>query len=276
MVATMVEWGQDAEGLVCCFSRDLNERKRLEENLLYSERLAVMGQMTAGIAHEINNPLGIILTNAEDILNHDLDAEDLNESLKSIERNALRAGKIIEDLLSFTRPSPLDRTAIDMPQLIDESLFYLKHRIKKKNIRVDKHHDSAPAVFYGDEKLVQQLLINLILNAVQAVGKEGRITIRTKIIGENGGRKFHFDLEDNGVGIREEDIDQIFDPFFTVRKEGGFGLGLFISKIIVDKHSGDIVISSRPDKGTKVSIEFPAGEPADTETDTNRVRSLLS
>jgi signal transduction histidine kinase len=274
MVATMVKWSGDKEGLVCCFSRNLNERKRLEENLLYSERLAVMGQMTAGIAHEINNPLGIILTNAEEVLNHELDPQDLRESLESIERNALRAGKIIEDLMSFTRPSPLNKTLIDMPQLIDESLFFLKHRIKKKKIRIEKRYDDA--VFLGDERLIQQLMINLILNAIQAVRQEGRIVLSAASLSENGARKIHFELEDNGVGIREEDTGRIFDPFFTVRKEGGFGLGLFISKIIVDKHNGSILISSKPEKGTTVAIDFPVGEALDSIGDKKTAGGIFS
>jgi PAS domain S-box-containing protein len=276
MVATIAKWGMDDENLVCCFSRNLTERKRLEENLLYSERLAVMGQMTAGIAHEINNPLGIILTNAEEILNHSLDADELRESLQSIERNALRAGKIIEDLLSFTRPSPLDKTSIDMTQLIDESLFFLKHRLKKKSIQVNKSYDADPAVFHGDEKLIQQLFINLILNAIQAVGNEGKITLKTKLTGNDEKRAIHFEVEDNGIGIRQKDRGRIFDPFFTVRKEGGFGLGLFISKIIIDKHNGSILVDSKPGEGTTMAIGFPVGEKADTTEDNNTAGGILS
>jgi signal transduction histidine kinase len=163
-----------------------------------------------------------------------------------------------------------------MPLLIDESLFFLKHRIKKKNIQIEKRYDVDSTLFHGDEKLIQQLLINLILNAIQAVRQDGRITLGVKTLKKNGARKIHFEVEDNGAGIRDEDIDKIFDPFFTVRKEGGFGLGLFISKIIVEKHDGDIIINSKTSQGTVVAIDFPAGEPVDTVKSGDTDGGLLS
>jgi PAS domain S-box-containing protein len=257
MVATIVTEEAPIERLACCFSRDITERKRLEENLLYSDRLAVMGRMAAGIAHEINNPLEIILSNAEEVIYHDLNDEDSLESLKSIEKNALRAAKIIEDMLNFTRPAPLHLTPLDMPLQIDSSLLLLKQKLKQKNIKITKTYPVDPIAFNGDENLIQQLIINIILNAIQAIKHEGMIDIIIKETGDDVNRRVILEIKDNGIGIPEEDLQNIFNPFFTSRKENGFGMGLFISKIIVEKHHGSISARSKAGKGTVISIEFP-------------------
>jgi PAS domain S-box-containing protein len=257
MVATIVKGPDDEAALVCCFARDITERKRLEENLIHSDRLAIMGQMAAGIAHEINNPLGIILSNAQDMLNYGLNTNDSQESLKSIERNALRAAKIIEDLLSFTRPTLQEIEPVDLIQLIDESLLFFKQRIRQKNIQIVKSYDTELVSLSGDRKLIQQLVINLILNAIHAIKSGGIITLNMNMTGEAVDRKLILQVEDNGIGIPQEDIKKIFDPFFTSRKENGFGLGLFISKIIVEKHHGNLTASSNVGKGTVMTVEFP-------------------
>jgi len=257
MVATVVKEAEPAEKFVCCFSRDITERKRLEENLLYADRLAIMGQMAAGIAHEINNPLGVILSNAQDSLYHKLSAEESLESLKCIERNAIRAAKIIEDMLNFTRPAPLRLCPVDLPIQIDSALFLLKQRLKQKDIRIEKNYPSVPVIFKGDENLIQQLLINIILNSIQAIKNEGMIKISVKANGEDGGRRITLEIEDNGIGIPDTDLKNIFNPFFTSRKENGFGMGLFISKIIVEKHNGSISAKSIVGQGTVMTVEFP-------------------
>jgi PAS domain S-box-containing protein len=257
MVATIVKGTDNEAELVCCFARDITERKRLEENLIHSDRLAIMGQMAAGIAHEINNPLGIIMSNAQDMLYHELKADDSQESLKSIERNALRAAKIIEDLLSFTRPRLQEIEPVDLIQLSDESLLFFKQRLRQKNIKIVKSYASDLISLSGDRKLIQQLLINLILNAIHAIKTEGVITLRIEMAGEGVDRKLILKVEDNGIGIPQEDLKKIFDPFFTSRKEDGFGLGLFISKIIVEKHHGNLSVSSNVGKGTVMTVEFP-------------------
>jgi len=258
MAATIVKGPDDIEDLVCCFARDITERKRLEENLIHSDRLAIMGQMAAGIAHEINNPLSIILSNAQDALTNELSQDDSIESLKSIERNAVRAAKNIKDLLSFTRPTLQEVAPIDLIQLIDETLFFFKQRLKQKNIKIEKTYPADLINLYGDKNLIQQLLINLILNAIHAIKHEGVITLRVNMNGDAVDRKITLQVEDNGIGIPEEDLKKIFDPFFTSRKENVFGLGLFISKMIVDKHHGLLSASSKVGKGTVMTIEFPA------------------
>lgn len=257
VVATVMTESDPVGELLCCFSRDITERKRLEENLLYSDRLAIMGQMAAGIAHEINNPLGIILSNVQDAIYHEVTAKDYHESLKSIERNALRAAKIIEDMLNFTRPAPLQLSTIDLPLQIDSSLVLLKQKLKQKSIKIEKHYPVHPVTLNGDENLIQQLLINIVLNSIQAIKDEGIIDISVKTTGQDGNKKITLEIKDNGIGIPHEDLQNIFNPFFTSRKENGFGMGLFISKIIVEKHNGNISAISKIGEGTLMHIDFP-------------------
>jgi len=262
MVATIVKWDSNDENLICTFSRDLTERKYLEEKLIHSDRLAIMGHMAAGIAHEINNPLGIILSNTGDLISSGCDSEDAGESLKSIERNALRAANIIQDLLSFTRPTPLNKAFIDLIPLIDESLLFLKHKVKVKDIKVEKTYSDSSLFFLGDEKLIQQLLINLILNAIQAVSHEGKITLAAKLQDELEAAVILIEIKDNGVGIPNEDIPKVFNPFYTSRKTAGFGLGLYVSKMIVEKHDGRIFVTSDLSKGTMVTVKLPVVLPS--------------
>jgi signal transduction histidine kinase len=258
MVATTVGGLDGLEALACCFSRDMTDRKRLEEDLIQSDRLAIMGQMAAGIAHEINNPLGIILANAEDAIGNHLDAQSTRESLESIERNAVRAGKTIEDLLSFTRPHPPERVSIDLPQLIDESLSFLKQKLKQKKIKVEKSFPDDPVVILGDENLLQQLLINLLLNSTQAMQHGGKLMIRVAVHQNGKDGRITLEVEDTGAGIPDNDLPKIFDPFFTSRKEKGFGLGLFTSRIIVEKHQGTLSAKSELGRGTVMTVEMPA------------------
>jgi signal transduction histidine kinase len=236
----------------------MTDRKRLEEDLIQSDRLAIMGQMAAGIAHEINNPLGIILANAEDAIGNHLDAQSTRESLESIERNAVRAGKTIEDLLSFTRPHPPERVSIDLPQLIDESLSFLKQKLKQKKIKVEKSFPDDPVVILGDENLLQQLLINLLLNSTQAMQHGGKLMIRVAVHQNGKDGRITLEVEDTGAGIPDNDLPKIFDPFFTSRKEKGFGLGLFTSRIIVEKHQGTLSAMSELGRGTVMTVEMPA------------------
>ncbi|MBW1913966.1 MAG: transporter substrate-binding domain-containing protein [Deltaproteobacteria bacterium] len=258
IVATTVGGLVENEPMACCFSRDITEHKRLEEELVKSERLGIMGQMAAGLAHEINNPLGIIVANAEAILEDGMDSEYAHESLMSIERNAIRAGKIIEDLLSFTGPSALEKGRVNLSLLIDETLPFLKQKLKQKNIKVKRPESSEEIIFYGDENQIQQLLVNLILNAIQAMQDDGILTICARYDGDGENREIILEVEDTGIGVTDEDLPRIFDPFFTSRKEKGFGLGLFISRVIVEKHNGRISARSNEGLGTVFTVALPA------------------
>lgn len=258
IVATILNVDDSSENLACFFSRDITERKRLEENLIYSDRLAVMGRMAAGIAHEINNPLWVILSNAEDALTNQLSYDELHECLESIERNGLRAAKSIEDLLTFARPAPMKVVAIDLVKVIEDSLVLIRQKLKKKNIRVETKYPSESIFFKGDENSIQQLIINIILNAIQALDKDGSIIISVSVTEKPGDRGIALEIRDNGKGIPDEVLQYIFNPFYTSGKTNGFGLGLFMSKIIVEKHHGSLSVRSQSGKGTVITICFPA------------------
>lgn len=257
MVATLVNWGVGNEQIACCFSRDLSIRKQLEEKLIQSDRLATMGRMAAGIAHELNNPLGIVLTNASAVSHYEPTSEDFKESLVSIERNALRASKIIENLLTFTRPAPVNKNKFHFPNLIEECLLFLKTRIKKAGINIETDFSDESLHYIGDDNMIQQLIINLLLNAIQAIKNNGKIIIRLYCSGKGTDKNVVLEIEDNGIGIPKDNLTKIFDPFFTCRKENGFGLGLFISKIIAEKHGGIIKAKSLPGENTVMAVIFP-------------------
>jgi PAS domain S-box-containing protein len=255
MSATLVK-GMD-KLLACCFSRDMTEHKRLEAELMQSERLALMGEMAAGIAHEINNPLGIILANTEELLQETKNQDNHRESLETIERNAIRAGKFIEDLLTFTRPGLPARVQIDLLSLINESLFLCKQQLRQKQIHVSKEFPENSIFFEGDDNQIQQLFVNLLLNSIQAISEKGTIRIRVRREQDNGTEKIHLEIADTGMGIPEKDLPRIFDPFFTARKNKGFGLGLSISKRIIEKHNGTIRVESKVGQGTIIFVDLP-------------------
>ena len=256
MSATLIKGGDTL--LACCFSRDMTDRKRLEAELMQSERLAIMGEMAAGIAHEINNPLGIILANTEELIQETEGQGNTRESLQTIERNAIRAGKVIDDLLTFTRPNPPTKVRIDLIALIDESLSLCKQQLRQKGIKVEKQFPGEAVFFEGDDNQIQQLMVNLILNSIQAISERGSIQIRVGKERDNGTEKVHLEVADTGMGIQEKDLPRIFDPFYTARKNKGFGLGLSISKRIIEKHNGTIRVESTVGQGTTIFIDLPA------------------
>jgi PAS domain S-box-containing protein len=273
MTATMFLDPQSSDSLACCFSRDVSERKRLEEELMQSERLAIMGQMTAGIAHEINNPLGIILANTEELLH--MCQGETRENLEAIERNALRAGKFIDDLLTFTRPTPTEKVTFELVEAVEEALLLCKQQLKQKGIQVKREFLSEQIWFEGDANQIQQVVVNLLLNSIQAIDGKGSITVRLGENRANGDDCVDLEIADTGTGIHEKDLPKIFDLFYTARKNKGFGLGLFICKRIVDKHSGSITVQSAIGQGTVIGIHLP-GINRSVETDQKRRRASLA
>ncbi len=254
MTATTLVAADATDSIACCFSRDVSERKRLEDELMQSERLAILGQMTVGLAHEINNPLGIILANTEELLQ---DCEDgAKENLQAIERNALRAGKFIDDLLTFTRPSPTTRVRFDLIEAVEESLLLCKQKLRQKGIVVGREFSPEPLWFMGDGNQIQQLMVNLLLNSIQAIDGKGSIGIKVMEGQDKEAGKIILEVTDTGGGIREKDLPRIFDLFYTARKNKGFGLGLFICKRIVEEHDGTIQAESRVGHGTVMRVEF--------------------
>ncbi|HIE05878.1 MAG TPA: PAS domain-containing protein [bacterium (Candidatus Stahlbacteria)] len=250
-------------GMVVIF-RDISEVKILREQLVQSEKLAVLGQLAAGVAHEINNPINGIITYVH-LLRKRLDKKNIDldkwkDDLMLVERETQRIGRLVKNLLNFSRKSEPDLRPLKIDRLVEDTLPLLSDQFLIKHINIKKEIcDEIPEIL-GDFNQLQQVLLNLIVNSIQAVDEGGTIIIRVMAEGRKGSECFvRLEIEDDGVGIPREEIDTIFDPFYTTKsaKDGGIGLGLSIVQQIVKTHHGRISINSEVGKGTNFSIVFP-------------------
>ncbi|MBI5605070.1 MAG: transporter substrate-binding domain-containing protein [Deltaproteobacteria bacterium] len=257
MIATTISDSGQPKGLASCFSRDIRVRKRLEEELIRSDRLAILGKISAGLAHEINNPLGIILANAQDLLGEPMDEMSRRQGLDTIVKNTERASHIVNDLLAFTRQGPLIKAPVNLIDVIEESLIFVHSKVKAKKILIRKEVPAGGTVVFGDERQLMQLMVNLLLNSIQVLTINGLITIRVSTRNSNHREEVLLEVEDNGPGIKPADLKRVFDPFYTT-KETGFGLGLFISSTIVERHQGSIWAESQEGCSTTMRVLLPS------------------
>lgn len=248
------------------FFRDLTERKRAEEmlkdtqgQLFQSSKMASLGQLSAGTAHEINNPLAAILGFAEaaliDLGNQKIDSDKISSDLKIILKNAERCKVIVSNLMNFARAKELQRKEDDVNSLIDDSLALLEYRFTVQDIKVvKKYADNLPKVSI-DRDQITQVLINVISNAQIAMPNGGELFVSTWL--ENNFVLIEF--KDTGIGIEKENLLKVFDPFFTTRRPGqGVGLGLSVSYSIMKSHNGYIYVKSDgPNKGASFIIKLP-------------------
>ena len=257
------------------YLKDVTAQKRLEQQLIRSDKLASLGTLVAGIAHEINNPLGIIAGYSEALLDRAEDRcpdtvpqfEDFPGYLKTIHNEIFRCKTILKTLLEFARPSGGTFREIDINELIKEVLLLLKHRTARlqHTLELDLTRD-IPKI-HADAGSLRQLLMNLLLNAIYFTPEGGSISIRTEVEEwqdesvQRGPRRVRLSVSDTGSGIPAELVDKVFDPFFTTKPVGeGTGLGLTISHRIVEEHGGTIDVKSEPGKGTTFVITLPSIE----------------
>jgi PAS domain S-box-containing protein len=257
IIATTITDSGQPPVMASFFSRDIRVRKRLEEGLIRSDRLAVLGQVSAGLAHEINNPLSIVLANAQDLLGEPLDEKDRRQCLDVIVKNTVRAGHIVNDLLTFTRQGPPIKAPVNLLDVIEESLLFVHSKIKAKKISVRKEIPAGGMTVYGDESQLMQLMVNLLLNSIQVLKENGWIALRVGTRDSDHRQEVLLEVEDNGPGIKASDLKRVFDPFYTT-KETGFGLGLFISSTIAERHHGSIWAESREGQGTTLKVLLPS------------------
>ncbi len=244
---------------------DITERVALERAARQAEKLAALGTLSAGLAHELNNPIGIISSRIELML-MEAGAQGLpaqvREDLEVLHRNAQRVARIARGLLSFARPSPGERGPVDLNQVVEETLLLVERQVTKSGIRIVTTLDPAIPPIRGDANALQQVVLNLVTNAREAMDGEGVIRIET---GPAPGRPgwVHLVVADTGPGISPEALAKIFDPFYTT-KVGGTGLGLSVSHGIVRDHGGTVEVQSEPEKGTAFVLSFPTlgGGPA--------------
>jgi len=250
---------RDAEGKIIGASRickDITHLKKAEERLVLAERLSSLGELTAGVAHELRNPLAGIKINTQ-ILSRKKDLPEMEKKLLSSTQEGIeKIQKIVDDMLHFAKPKASHFEEEEINEVVEESLAILQTKLKKGNITsVFERAQGLPRLRI-DIHQIQQVLINLVLNSIQAMEKGGTLTIRT--FPENDGG-VGVELRDTGVGIPKPHLKKIFDPFFTTKSEGT-GLGLSISLKILEKHGASIDVISEIDKGSAFTIHFPGAK----------------
>ncbi len=236
----------------------LQHLRETQTQLIHAEKMASMGVLTAGVAHELNNPLNFIngsISAIDAYIKESLpeQKEFFQRFIDNINVGVARAVKIIQSLNHFTRQSNTMDEACNLHAIIDNCLTMLSNQLKYK-AEVNKNYTTLPFVLKGNEGKLHQLFLNILSNAVQSIEKEGRISIATEI--EN--KHVIITIDDTGSGISQQDLDKIMDPFYTTKPAGeGTGLGLFIAYKILQEHKGNIDFQSKPGKGTSVQLRLP-------------------
>jgi signal transduction histidine kinase len=238
---------------------DVTERDELERRLVQADKLSSVGLLAAGVAHEVNTPLAVISTYAQMLAKQVSGDDQKSRLLEKIAKQTFRASEIVNSLLNFSRTSPTAFDELDLNRVVHESLTLIQHQMEKAGIRVQLDLEEELPFIKGNSGKLQQVFLNLFLNARDAMGPGGVLTVRTTRRGETVG----IDVADTGHGIQPENLSRIFDPFFTtkgIRK--GTGLGLSVTYGIVREHSGVIEVESQPGEGTRFHLEFPAARKA--------------
>ncbi len=251
----------DGRPVLQSFYRDVTEKQALEFSLIQSQKLAGLGQLSAGIAHELRNPLGIINSSLY-YVNSVMEKEDLPQSdqlrkhLGIIKNEVSRSQKIIENLLSFSRVSSHDRELVDLNDLLRVTLDLVKKELLVNNIQLETELAALPSLHLNVDEL-KQAFLNIILNSTQAMPEGGTLRIRSNRDEE----RIRLSFEDTGQGINKEDMANVLNPFFTTKDPGvGTGLGLSLTHSFIKRAGGDLSIESVPGAGTTVRIYLPAGQ----------------
>ncbi|OGV71748.1 MAG: hypothetical protein A3K19_25400 [Lentisphaerae bacterium RIFOXYB12_FULL_65_16] len=263
---------REAHEELTTWNRRLEERVRQKtaelslahDQMLQAEKLASLGKLAAVVAHEINNPLSGILSYAklmrrwiergDDLKPH---AADMKEQLLLIESESRRCGNLVRDLLSFARLTPMNVQPMDVNSIIDRCVRLVEHRLDLSSINLDLQLAPEPVPIEADPAQVEQLLLALIINAVEAMPREGGV-LRVTTTALPGGNEAQVTIADNGAGIPEEILSVLFEPFVSTKEaNGGVGLGLAISRRIVERHGGRIDVNSEPGRGTIFTITLP-------------------
>lgn len=246
---------------VLCIARDVTENKNLQRNLIATEKLAALGTLAAGVAHEINNPLGVILGFCDLLVRKQPPGSQAYEDLKIIERQGMHCKEIVDNLLSFARDRKVSEESTDLNQCLEEIIKVARHSIERQNVTVTLDTARRLPPVRGDSRQLQQVFLNLMNNAVAAMPDGGDLMISTAL--DKGSRRAVITVADTGCGIPEGDLERIFEPFFTTKPEGqGTGLGLFVSYGIVSSFGGSIQCDCRISKtrdrgGTTFTVKLP-------------------
>jgi signal transduction histidine kinase len=230
------------------------EKARLQEQLRHSDRLATIGQLTAGVAHELNEPLGNILGFAQLAKKYPQLPDQVSKDLEKIVTASLHSREVIKKLMLFSRQMPTKKVKVNLNNLVEQGLYFLSSRCAKADIKLERILSPEVPEITADPSQLYQVLVNLVVNSIQAMPQGGRLTIRT--LSEND--HVLLMVEDTGIGMSPEILAKIFLPFFTTKDiNEGTGLGLAVVHGIVTSHSGKIKVESEVGKGSRFTVILP-------------------
>lgn len=233
---------------------DITERKKFVEGMMRSDKLSSLGQLSAGLAHELKNPLAVISSCAQFCMDNMVLDLPLDENFNVIFRNSRRASKLINDLLAFAKPSLLEWKEVDVNEVITNMLSMAKLETTPYHIDFKCNFKKGLPKIIGDEEKLGQVFLNLVMNAVQAVSRKGTVILQTNFLAHQN--QVEINIIDDGPGIPDEYRKSIFDPFFTT-KDAGTGLGLSICHSIVEQHKGSIIADNAEGQGTRITVKLP-------------------
>lgn len=260
--------GKDEEGRPIRYegmAKDITARKHLERQLQQADKLASLGQISTGLAHEINNPLGVVLGYTQLLLRETESGTQIRDDLKTIEKHARNCKTILDDLLKFARSTPTKKSSVDINECLSEVISLLAHQFELEKISLQTVMEPGLPRLVADGEKVKQVFMNLLMNAKQAITNTGNIVVQTKK--DRMDSSVEVAITDDGCGIAQEHLHKIFDPFFTTKPVGeGTGLGLSVSYGIIQDHGGRIEVSSEPGKGSTFSVFLPLEEAVVADT----------
>jgi signal transduction histidine kinase len=253
---------KDSEGKtlgVVLVSRDITERREMEKKLMHQEKMTVIGKLAAGVAHELNNPLGVISMFTQMALKKVNSGNPLQEYLDIIKRNTDTCKKVIQNLLSYARMVPVHPRNINLNECLMDVLFMCRPLLDKHGIKLETELSKELVDFKGDPDLLRQVFMNIVVNAIQAQEQGGRLRVVSDTLNDDGLMEaVRVVFEDNGPGIAPEHMSRLFEPFFTTKPEGvGTGLGLSTCKNIVEGHGGFMRVESEVGKGSRFAVVLP-------------------
>lgn len=254
---------------ICSVSRDVTENRRMQQELLQTEKHAAVGKLAAGVAHEINNPLTGVLSYAEDMLDSLPSDHPMRDDLAFIVRETLRCRQIVRDLLDFSRQGRPNRQAVPVQTIVRRALGLVEKQVSFQDVRITVRMDQADLLVHADPNQLQQVMLNLVINARDALNGVGDIMVRA---GHDEEGRVMIEVEDRGCGIPAEHLPKIFEPFFTTKGAQGNGLGLAAVRSIVEEHGGTIRVHSEPGHGATFRVSLPAARTSESRA-TNRPSS---
>lgn len=246
--------------LIKAFNKMIEEHEKHQDQLIQTHKIAAIGTLTSGIAHELNNPINNINMTAEYImLNYEeLKDQEKKELLEDIVAQGDRASNTVKDLLVFTRLKTHGKEEIEITSAINNTLRLLKNQLVIQNIKLEQNYPAELPLVYGNKHNLQQVFMNLLTNALHAMPSGGILQIRIRKEDKEGKDFIVIDVIDNGIGIKRENIQKIFEPFFTTKEvEKGTGLGLAVTFSIIRKHGGTLTVESEEGKETVFSVHLP-------------------